>query len=240
MDQTRLSLVEHLTDLRKAIIVALLSFIIAAAVGYYLAPALFIALKKVLPVANIVYFGPIDGFYLHIRLAVLLGLVLAFPAIAASMVWFVAPGLYRQEKSILVIGGVVVVALFGLGAAYSLFVLLPRVMDFLLAFAPAGMMPFIAGEEYLNFIVSFLVYTGMAFNLPLFFFILLRYNLVSPSFVAGQRKACLGVLTSLALFLAPGGDLTLQLLFALPLYLLFEVALYTAKLIKKYSIHFWR
>ncbi|SDF59366.1 twin-arginine translocase subunit TatC [Sporolituus thermophilus] len=240
MDQTRLSLVEHLTDLRKAIIVALLSLLIATAIGYCLAPSLFITLKKVLPVANIVYFGPIDGLYLHIRLAILLGLVLAFPAIAASLVWFVAPGLYRQEKAVLLSGGTVAVALFGLGAVYSLFVLLPRVMDFLLAFAPAGMMPLIAGEEYLNFIVSFLVYTGLAFNLPLLFFVLLRYNLVSPAFVAGQRKACFGLLTGLTLLLAPGGDLAAQLLLALPLYLLFEVALYTARLVKKYSIQLWR
>lgn len=238
MNQTRLSLVEHLTDLRQAIVTALSAFLTASAIGYYFAPLIFATLKQALPAVSIVYFGPFDGFYLQLRVAIITGLVIASPVIAASIVWFIAPGLYAQEKKALMAAGVAALSLFTLGVAYALTLLLPKVLNFLLAYATAEMMPFIAGEDYLSFVMSFLVYTGLAFNIPLLLFLLLKYNLLSPGIVTGQRKICLGLLTGLTLFFAPGGDLVTQGLLALPVYLLFECAVFVAGLVKKYSCHF--
>jgi sec-independent protein translocase protein TatC len=232
VDTTRLSLVEHLTDLRRAIIVAIAAMAIAATAGYLIAPAAFAGLTAVLPGARVVFLGPLDGFYLHIRLAVTIGLVLSFPVTVASAAWFVAPGLREEEKWVAIYSAIAATVLFALGVAYALLVALPAVLAFLMSFTTAAMTPFIAAEEYLSFVLSFLIYSGIAFQLPLVLFILARFDLVSPALVGSQRKLLAGLLTGLTLFFSPGGDLTVQLLFAVPLFLLFEGAVLLARFIR--------
>jgi sec-independent protein translocase protein TatC len=81
----------------------------------------------------------------------------------------------------------------------------------------------------MTFVMGFLVNTGLLFEIPLLFFLLIRSGGLSAEIVAKQRRACILLLTCLALFFTPGGDLTTQALLALPLYILFEIAVATAK-----------
>jgi sec-independent protein translocase protein TatC len=232
MDSTRLSLVEHLTDLRRAIIAALAALTAASAAGYYMAPRVFAALKTVLPGVQMVFFGPFDGIYLQIRLAVTVGLILSFPVTVASAAWFVSPGLRDEEKRFVKAAGAASIALFAAGVSYALFVALPMVMTFLMGFSTAEMTPFIAAEEFLSFVLSFVIYGGLVFQLPLFLFLLIRFDILSPALVASQRKLLAAVLTGLTLFFSPGGDLAVQILLAVPLFLLFEGAVLLARLLR--------
>lgn len=232
MDSTRLSLVEHLTDLRRAIIAALAALAAASAAGYYMAPTVFAGIKTVLPGVQMVFFGPFDGIYLQIRLAVTIGLILSFPVTVASAAWFVSPGLRDEEKRFVKAAGAASIALFTAGVSYALFVALPAVMTFLMSFSTAEMTPFIAAEEFLSFVLSFIIYGGLVFQLPLFLFFLIRFDILSPALVAGQRKLLASVLTGLTLFFSPGGDLAVQILLAVPLFLLFEGAVLLARLVR--------
>jgi sec-independent protein translocase protein TatC len=229
MDETRLSLVEHLTDLRRAILVALAAFLAATVAGYLVSSPVFAGLKAVLPAIQVVYLGPLDGLYLQLRLAVTIGLMLSMPVTAASLAWFVAPGLTQAEKLLAIKAGLAATVLFALGAAYTVTVALPVVMSFLLSFTTAEMTPFIAAEEFLSFVMSFIIYGGLLFELPLLLFLLIRYDILSPELVGRQRKLLAGFLTMLVLFFSPGGDLVVQLLLAVPLYLLFEGAVVLAR-----------
>ena len=105
-------------------------------------------------------------------------------------------------------------------------------MVFLMSFSTAEMTPFIAAEEYLSFVLSFIIYGGLVFQLPLFLFLLVRFDILSPALVADQRKLLAAVLTGLTLFFSPGGDLTVQILLAVPLFLLFEGAVLLARLVR--------
>lgn len=233
MDDTRLSLVEHLTDLRRALIAALAALLAATAAGYLLAPAAFAHLRAVLPgVQQVVFLGPLDAFYLQIRLAVTIGLVLSFPVTTASLAWFMAPGLHENERRFAAAAWLASTVLFTLGGAYAVHIALPAAVAFLMGFATAAMTPFIAADEYLSFVLSFIVYSGLAFQLPLLVFALIRYDLAGPGLVGGQRKMLAGLLTALTLFFSPGGDLTVQILLAVPLFLAFECAVLAARLFK--------
>jgi len=222
--------------LRQALIAALTALTLAVAAGFFLAPALFTQLRIVLPVAQVVYFGPLDSLYLHIRLAVTIGLVLSFPAMVACLIWFVGPGLRPGEKKLAIWAGLATTALFFAGTTYALFIALPPFLAFLMSFSTAEMTPFIAAEEYLSLVMSFVLYGGLAFQLPLVLFMLVNCDIASPGMIASQRKLLIGVLTGLTLFFSPGGDLAVQLLLALPLYLLFEAALAAAKMMRRNPI----
>ncbi len=229
MDDIRLSLVEHLIDLRRAIVVTLAALTAATIAGYFLAPPVFAALKQVLPGARLVFFGPLDGFYLQIRLAVTIGIILSFPVTVGSAAWFVGPGLREKEKRTAWAASVAATVLFAAGVCYALFVALPYVLSFLLDFATADMTPFIAAEEYLSFVLSFVLYGGLVFQLPLVIFLLIRFDILSPALVASQRKLLAAVLTGLTLFFSPSGDLVVQILLAVPLFILFEGAVLLAR-----------
>ena len=236
MDTTRHSLVEHLEELRRAIIVLLSAIGAGAIIGYSLAPSVLEMIKRPLPVLQLVYFGPFDGFYLQLRLAVIIGLVLALPVIAACLVWFVGPGLTEKEKRIGYVSSIVALMLFCLGAVYALYVVLPVIITYLLGFSTAEMLPFVAAEEYLTFIFSFIVYCGMAFNLPLLMYLLVFLDVIPPALINRYRKAFVVAVVGCVLFFSPGGDLTSQLLMALPLYILFELSVFLAKIIRNFQI----
>ena len=234
MDDSRQSLVEHLDDLRQAILTSLAALLAAALAGYFMAPEVMGYLKRLLPVPNLVFFGPFDGFYLQIRMAVTLGMIMAFPVFVASTVWFIGPGLTVREKRVALYGGAAALALFIGGAAYALTITLPLLLAFLMTFSTPEMLPVVAGEDFMTFVLSFLIYSGLVFELPLFIFLLLYLDILSPRLINLHRKACFACLLSLTLFFAPGGDLLTQVLMALPLYVLFELAVVTAKYTPKY------
>lgn len=239
-DNNRLSLVEHLSDLRRAIIISLTAFGIAAGAGYYLAPALFIALRKPLPIVNVVYLGPMDAIYMQLRLAVLLGLVLSLPVILYSAAWFIGPGMTTKEKQLTAIGGALSLTLFAVGAVYAYFAVLPPLIAFLYTFFPSETMPYVSGEEYLSFALGVIVNCGLVFQIPLLLFLALSSDILGSRLIAGQRRTVLLVLTGLTLFLTPGGDLVTQALLALPVYLLFEAAVFAAGIAKKSFVNIRR
>ena len=232
-DATRLSLVEHLSDLRRAIIISLAAFFAAATFGYYLAPSVFLVLKQPLPISNMVFMGPMDAIYMQLRLAVLAGIILAFPVILASAAWFIGPGMTAKEKRLTAIGGAIALVLFAVGAAYAYFGVLPPLIKFLYTFSTPETMPFVSGEEYMSFALGVIVNCGLVFQIPLLLFLALSIDILSPRLIAGQRRAVLLMLTGLTLFLTPGGDLVTQMLLALPVYLLFEIAVFAAGIVKK-------
>ncbi|MCX7781044.1 MAG: twin-arginine translocase subunit TatC [Negativicutes bacterium] len=232
MDDKRQSLVEHLAELRQVIIASLAALALASLIGFWLAPGVMAIIVKPLPSAELVFFGPFDGFYLQIRLAVVIGFVLAFPAIVASWASFLSPGMTRTEKKAALYGGIAAILLFLAGAAYALRIVLPLVLSFLLTFSTPEMLPVVAGDEYLTFVLSFLVYSGLFFTLPLAVWLMVYFDILSPGLIQRHRRWCLAVLLSLALFFSPGSDLVTQALLALPLYLLFEAAILTARYFK--------
>lgn len=235
MDTARYSLVEHLTDLRRAIVTSLAVVAFTTAAGWFLSPAGLSLLKHPLPVEQLVFFGPFDGLYLQIRLALIIGLLLASPAIAASTLWFVSPGMTGSEKRTLLGVGAAAAVLFAAGVIYGLKVVLPWLLAFLIAFSTADMLPFVAAEEYFLFALSFLIYSGLAFLLPLLVYLLLSAAALSHGVINRHRKLCMAILLGVSLFFAPGGDLFTQAMMALPLYVLFEAAILLAKIAQNYK-----
>ena len=216
---------------------ALAAFILTTIAGYYLSPAAMEIIRRPLPLIKLVFFGPFDGFYLQIRLAIILGFVLAFPIIAAIIFGFISPGMTEREKKIAPYGVISALLLFMLGAGYALLVILPLLLSFLLSFSTPEMLPFVAGEEYITFVLSFMVYSGLAFTIPLLIFVLSYLDILSPILISRHRHWCIALLLSLTLFFAPGGDLFTQALMTLPLYLLFELAVLLAKIVANYRIN---
>lgn len=222
----KMSLVEHLTDLRKTFIYSIVALFIGTFISYLKAPLILEYFKKPLPVDNLIFLGPAEAFLVNLKIALLIGFVLSFPVIFSTFAWFIAPGLTQREKKICFFIGLVSTSLFILGSVFSYLTILPVVLKFLFSSAWEGMDPCVSIQYYVSFLLNFIIVFGLSFQFPLIIFSLTFSQIIDLKILKRNRKYVVLGLISLTFILAPMGDLFSQLLLFLLLYLLFEGTLF--------------
>jgi sec-independent protein translocase protein TatC len=168
------------------------------------------------------------GFVVELKVAFFAALMLAFPVIANQIWQFVAPGLYRQEKKALFPFLLATPVLFTAGAAMAYYVAVPVALRFLLGFqgdlggVTQQALPDVS--NYLRFIMQFIFGFGLSFLLPVLLMLLERAGIVTRAQLVGARRYAIVGAFALAAVLTPP-DIGSQLLLAVPLCLLYEMAL---------------
>lgn len=228
-----MSLVEHLTDLRKAFIYPIIAIIICSMISYLYVDIILAYLKRPLPIQKLVFFSPVEAFLVNLKVALLGGCVLAFPVILSSLAWFMAPGLTKKEKKYITILGFLSSLFFVLGASIAYFGALPLTLKFLFDFAPGNILPYVSISYYVSFIMNFILVFGLSFQFPFLLFILIFMGFVDPGFFRKQRKYVLLIIVSASFILAPSVDLITQLLLFGPLYIFFEFSILIASSFRK-------
>lgn len=226
MDEKRMTVIEHLVDLRKTLSVALLSIVASSALCFTQLKVLMPVLLEPIRQASIVFYRPTEAFATSIRVATVCGAALASPIVFAALAWFVSPGLTAGERRIigwLIASGFI---LFSLGAAFGYFILLPSVISFTMrALSTTAIEHFISLERYTAFVVFLLATSGLVFQLPIVLVVLIRSRLVTVEFLRKIRIYVIISVFALVGLLVPGPDLVSQIILGVPLYLLYEVSL---------------
>ena len=155
-------------------------------------------------------------------------MMISFPVIANQLWQFVAPGLYRKEKRALLPFILATPVLFTGGAALAYYMAIPMALHFLLSFqgnvggVQQEALPAIG--NYLSFVMQFLFAFGIAFLLPVLLMLLERAGIITRKQLIGARRYAIVGATAIAAVLTPP-DLMSQVLLAVPLILLYEVAI---------------
>jgi len=211
---------EHLIELRKRIINSLVSVVIGAAIGWVVAPR-FVnwivkpmtdALKAAHLEPKLVYSHPAGLLNLLITLSIYLGIVIASPWILYQIWLFVAPALYKHERSAITGFLFSTVFLFLAGIAFGYFVSLPYVLRFLISFQ-GPVVPLINIDEYFDLILLVLLGLGLVFELPVLIFFLSLFGIVTPKFLLDNFRYAILVIAILAAILTPTPDATTMLVF---------------------------
>jgi sec-independent protein translocase protein TatC len=232
MNDKETPLIEHLIELRKRLLLAIVgTFVIFVAVAPFsktLYTILAGPLLHALPTGgHMIATQVISPFLTPMKLALLAALVLAAPWWLYQMWLFIAPGLYVHERQLF--GGVVVssVFFFVLGLLFAYEVVFPLAFRFLLRAAPEGVEVMTDINEYLNFVISMFLAFGLAFEVPIVVVLLTRLGIVQ---VAQLKKArpyvVIGAFFIGAIMTPP--DVISQLLLAFPLWFLFEIGVFVA------------
>ena len=242
-------LVEHLIELRKRLVWSLVAFFLGFLLCFAFAKDLFNIL--VLPYKwavmwsghdpekmQLIYTAPQEFFFTQIKISLFGGLLLAFPVIAFQVYSFVAPGLYRNERSAFLPFLVASPILFIIGGAIVYFFLIPVVMLFFLGMQQSAgegevaisLLPKVS--EYLSLIMSLVLAFGLVFQLPVVTTLMARVGLVSWEWLGKQRKFAIVIAFIIAAVLTPPDPLS-QLGLALPTVLLYEVAIYAARIVER-------
>jgi sec-independent protein translocase protein TatC len=231
IDESKAPLLEHLLELRRRLLIAIGAVALAFGVCLYFARPIFAFLVQPLLRAGqgkLIYTQIFEAFFVEIKVAFFAAMMLSFPVISSQLWQFVAPGLYKNEKRALLPFLFATPLLFLTGAALAYYVAIPVALHFLLGFQ--GNMGGVQQEalpgvgNYLSFVMQFLFGFGLSFLLPILLMLLERAGIVTRKQLVGARRYAIVGAFAVAAVLTPP-DIGSQLLLAVPLVILYELAL---------------
>jgi sec-independent protein translocase protein TatC len=217
---------EHLVELRKRLINSLLSVVVGAAVGWFIAPHFISAMTKPMTKAlaengldpHLIVTHPAGYLNLLITTSIYIGIVIASPWVLYQIWLFVAPALYKHERSAITGFLFSTVFLFLAGISFGYFISLPYVLRFLVKISlqgPVRLLPDV--NEYFDLTLLILLGLGLVFELPVLIFFLSLFGIVTPQFLIKNFRYALLVITILAAVLTPTPDALTMVLFMLVL-----------------------
>ena len=231
IDDSRAPLLDHLIELRRRLLYCIAAIVVAFGVCFYFSEAIFGFLVQPLLAAGqgtLIYTEIFEAFFVQVKVAFFASMMVAFPIIANQLWQFVAPGLYRKEKRALLPFILATPVLFLMGAAMAYYIAIPMALHFLLGFD--GVVGGVKREalpavgNYLSFIMQFLFGFGLSFLLPVLLMLLERAGVVTRAQLKSARRYAIVAAFAIAAVLTPP-DVGSQLLLAIPLCVLYELAL---------------
>lgn len=234
-DESKMSFMEHLGELRVRIVRALTALLIGTVIALPFSQYIVDWLARPVTKLNytLVFTAPAEAFWVQMKVGLIAGVFIASPALLWQVWAFIAPGLHSHERKyalpFVLIGSV----LFMIGGAFSLFVVTPYAIAFLLSYARPGLTPMITIQNHVDFLLKFTLAFAAVFELPLALTILARVGVVSARMLAKNRKyAILGAFITAAV-LTPTPDAFNQAMMAGPLIILYEVGIVSARIFGK-------
>jgi len=225
----RMTLVEHLDELRTRIIVSGFVLVIAIAFCFWQDEQLLDIANEPLPAGYTpVTLSPTEPFFTTIKLSFYGGILLALPLLLYQAYAFVLPAFAPGEKKLVLPFLLSVPVLFIGGATFAYYVVMPAALKFLLGFNDDFFDIQIRGSEYYGFFILTLIAVGILFQIPVAVLAVCRLGIVTPEQLAANRRYAV-LIIAVAAMLLPGTDPVTMLLSMAPLYILFEFSLVLAR-----------
>lgn len=176
------------------------------------------------------YSAPLEPFFMQCKISMLAGFILALPIVFLQIWLFIAPGLTRKERRMVVPFVTAATATFCLGGMFFLIVIWPVIINFSLSYESTGLQSWFNISAYVNFCLRLILVFGLIFELPVLTLLLSRFGIVSYKMLAPNRKYALLASSIIAAFHA---DLITMFVIMVPLYLMYEVSVWVALIFGK-------
>ncbi|AMW35226.1 twin-arginine translocase subunit TatC [Haematospirillum jordaniae] len=249
-DEFRMPLLGHLIELRRRILLCGAVFILSFAACYSIADSIYGFLIR--PLATVmaelggsqrmIYTALTEAFFTYIKVAMFGAVVLSFPFSAFQLWRFVAPGLYRREKRAFLPSLIASPLLFAGGAALVYYFVMPVAWRFLLGFQTSVEQTVLPVQleakigEYLDLVMKLILAFGFCFQLPVVLTLLARAGMISSSALVAKRRYAIVAVFIVAGIVTPP-DVISQIGLALPLLLLYECSIWSARLVERHSVN---
>ena len=230
---------EHLEELRKRIILSVVSIGVGFGVCYWWhdkifswmqAPIVFALKNHNLPV-NLVYTNPTDPFNMYLKVSLIVGIFVASPFVLYQVWAFIAPGLYKNERRYVAPFMFSTVGLFLAGGLFAYKMVYPAALDFLIGYSQQ-FTPMITINEYTNLFMTIVLWLGVIFEMPILVFFLALFGIVSSGWMWRNFRYSILVIFIIAAVITPTTDIMNMCIFAAPM-----IVLYAGSIGVAYIVH---
>jgi sec-independent protein translocase protein TatC len=228
--EDRLTLVEHLDELRTRLIVSLIALTLTCALCFWQNHHLLHILNAPLPDGTTpITLSPAEPFLTTFKISMYAGIILALPILLYQAYAFVLPALSPAEKRVIIPFLLLVPVLFIAGVVFGYYVVLPAAIKFLLNFNDSIFNTQIRASEYYGFATLTLLAMGIVFQVPMGILAVVRLGLTTPEQLSKNRRYAYLILAVIAMLL-PGTDPVTMLVELIPLLVLYEFSIVLARM----------
>jgi sec-independent protein translocase protein TatC len=233
-----MTVVEHLSELRRRIVISLIAITLGAIVCFIFSESIIKFLITYYRDATagekdqLIFLGPLDAFLTRIKIATYGGIVLALPVWLFELWRFITPGLNPNEKRYAIPFVLASMALFALGAFVALLTL-PRALEFLLDVGGTQLRPELTADKYLSFVSLMMVAFGVAFEFPVVLVFLLLARVLTTRQLRRWRRPAALVIVVFAAVITPSQDPYSLFFMAAPMYLFYEMSIIIGRVLKR-------
>lgn len=232
MEEKNLTLVGHLGELRKRIMVIVIFIILGSIFSYRYIDTIVEYIVKPSKGIEFIYLSPPELFLDYIKISILSGLILSSPMTLLQIWLFVKPGLKENEKRYLFFSMGMGVVFFAMGALFAYLIIIPISIAFFINLELQNINALFSFDKYLSFTISLLLSFGLVFELPMLIILLVQLNFINAEMLKKYRKFVVLIIVIVAAILTPP-DVVSQILLALPMLLLYEFSIWMAAIIGK-------
>jgi sec-independent protein translocase protein TatC len=229
-------LVEHLSELRRRLIISVLSLLAGAIVGFIFYNRILSVLLRpyteVTGKTEFVFFDPLEAFATRLKVAAWSGAFLASPVVLWQLWRFITPGLHKSEKRYAIPFILASIFLFSLGAAVALYTF-ESALRFLIGMGGDNLTPLFSASKFLSLIILMIIAFGVAFEFPVVLIFLELAGVVTSATLRRWRRPAIVVIVVVAALITPSQDPYSLFAMVAPMYLFYEGAILVGRLLKK-------
>ena len=233
-----MTVVEHLTELRRRIIISLVAVTLAAIVCFIFSESIIKFFVHYYRDAThgqknaLIFLGPLDAFITRVKIATYGGIVLALPVWLWEMWRFITPGLNPNEKRYAIPFVASSIVLFAIGAGVALLTL-PKALGFLLDIGGSQLRPELTADKYLGLVSLMIVAFGIAFEFPVVLVFLLLARVLTTAQLRRWRRPAIVIIVVFAAVITPSQDPYSLFAMAVPMYVFYELCIVVGRLLKR-------
>lgn len=229
-DPSVMSLVDHLAELRRRLAICIAAILVGGIVGFWLAPQIITILADPLPVresgTKVQFLTVSGGFFLFMKIAIVIGILLSLPILLYQLWAFVSPGLTDKERRAALPWIPAAVVFFFLGSVVA-YVTLPYAISFLTSWNVTGIAETVpSAEAYYGFVTMIFLLFGAVMEFPIVLVLLNRLGILSIERLKSSRRIVLMGVVVFAVIATPGGDPVSPVVMAGTMYLLYEATIW--------------
>lgn len=239
VEESRMTLVEHLVELRSRVVKSLIALLVGFVVAFVIYPHVFALLQSPycdLPPemrfqpddCRLYFFGVAEGFVLRMQLTLLVGALLASPIWLYQLAAFIAPGLHENERRWTFVFVGVSVLLFAAGTVFA-YLTLPMGLRFLLGFGGEDLVAVLGAKQYLSFLTLMLLAFGVSFEFPLVLVFLVLVGVLDAAKLRRLRRAMYFGVAALSAVITPSQDPITFLAMWIPMVIFYECVVLFAR-----------
>nr|YP_009297727.1 Sec-independent translocase component C [Kumanoa americana]AOM67461.1 Sec-independent translocase component C [Kumanoa americana] len=221
MNDTEMSITEHLDELRQRIIATLIVFSCTSIISFMFTKQLTSILQKPSAGVKFLQLAPGEYFFVSVKIAIYSGLMLTCPFAIYQIIMFILPGLTSKEIRIIIPALLGSAILFFIGIIFGYIVLAPAALQFFIHYGAEIIEPLWSFEQYFDFILLLLFSTGLAFQIPIIQVTLGVFNIVSSKQMVRIWKYIVFISTIIGAILTPSTDPFTQIIMSIAILLLY-------------------